>query len=330
MDIKIKKKSSGLPAKSYVYVLSIDYYLRLAISPIINSGLLDNFINSQIIWKVKYKDRERIVMEFLNFMSCYSEDRLEFILPSKLISRSKLLSALVSIKNAITKCDLLLTKIETLTGKESKFVFNFQQLWKDRYAAMRSIPICVDKIYAIYNLLVENYRFFIVKGLLSRRRGEAYPERFNTDAFYVINDMIDSYDTRRSKVPFNRYLEFFIRASKDKIIKNENWSLETGKIIPIDSLFKETGEEIEHEFIAEETELSLEHFTKVDKIVEHLDGIFQRMLLISHSIITPLKPEEEIKLLIGETPCVVKNVKPMSKLILRVKSVIASLKKRKG
>ena len=88
----IRTKNSGLPAKSFMHVISLDFFIKLAVSCLEKTNFFDSYIMSLLKWKVRYKDRESNATDFLNFLCIYDERRVnELFPPHKFTNRTDLI-----------------------------------------------------------------------------------------------------------------------------------------------------------------------------------------------------------------------------------------------
>ena len=123
--------------------------------------------------------------------------------------------------------------------------------------------------------------------------GGKNPLELKYEAYQTMLGMIDSYDSSRSKVPFHNFLKFFIKAEKHKMIREDNWGLPNGDIIPYDDKYSNEllEESIDYETIKNDQEF-------IDALSEYLPKSIFNILTLKFGILNPLKPHEEIRLLL--------------------------------
>ena len=312
-----KRKSptpKGLPGKSYLYIVELDNYLRKSLSILSNTNIFDVYVSSYIRWMVKSNNRKELSNDLLNYLSCYGTERIDFILPSRLLSRSDIFSFLTALSNSIKKYKDII-KNGSSVEEDDVFAAHFRMKWENMLPELlNSILDITDKISSIYSLLIDNYLFYIVKKLMTGRKGESNPDNLNSDAYEVLVAMVDSYNTKRSKIPFNKYLNYFILLNKDKVIKHENWGLDTGKIISLNSVEdkKDTtkGGYNKNRSINEELLFAIRKYSIEEKkdsdsknLIDNLNDMlpkpFYKILSTFYGIIDPLTPEEEVQLILN-------------------------------
>ena len=308
-----KLKVKGLPAKSFIHIVELDYYIRNALSPLLSTETFDVFISSKIGWKKKYKARKQTVVDFINYLSCYDNNRVNFILPSKVITRSTIVSFIISLSDNIkTYRNLMLKPPQEMSYEEILFIFNYELKWnKYQHAISTIIPGTIEEIRKWYAKVIENYSNFIIKHLMARRKGEPEPSNLKTDAFRVLINMVDSYDASRSKIPFNRFLKYYVPSIKNEIIQEENWKLDTGSIMSLDTIIKNNSDEDStklSDFEAAVSYVMKEHNVQSEKIREvkfvlnklnnYLPKNFFKVLITTFGLLEPLKVNEEVLLVL--------------------------------
>jgi hypothetical protein len=104
-------------------------------------------------------------------------------------------------------------------------------------------------------------------------------------------EMLDSYDPARSKVPFHNFLKFFIKAEKNRMIKSDNWGLNSGEMEEFDENYVEPLE-LEHSYSIEQNQ------EFIDTLALYLPNSIYQILSLKFGILNPLNPEDEIKMLV--------------------------------
>lgn len=325
--LKLKKNPKGMPGKSYTHVIELDRLFRIILSPFLSLNIFDLYVASCIKNRRKQKERKKMVTAYINYMACYDSDRIDFILPSTLIQRSQILQFLVEYKNYIKRRkDLLGKDIEDLTTDDIKFLFLINIRIGDNLVFIeKNIEDILEDIKFIYTHIMQNYVTYIIKGLMLRRKGEINPNKLNTDAYNVLVAMLDSYDVLKSRVTFNTYLIFFIKAVKNDIIKRETWNLKVGKLLSLDTILEENTKDnfnnvlplnlntvknnsysdisnilniLNHTNEYESYDLKEYEFI-IDKLLDYLPKPFYDILTSKFEIITPLNIEEELALILN-------------------------------
>jgi len=294
-EFKIKSGNRGLPGKSFIYIVTLDYYLKMALSYLSNTPFLDNYITSFLKWKLMYNSREKMMSNFLNYMVTYDESRIEFLVPSRFFRRSDILVMLNKIAMGIKKYELIMEKKDK-TNKDLKYLFKFElRFGKNTFGLRKAVPEIVSNILQLQETLVKYYLSFILSQLMRRRKGGRNPNELKFEAYQALLDMIDSYDSSRSKVPFHSFLKFFIKAEKHKSIKEENWGLKTGDMIELDDTkYVDPISLVERINISNSLEKN-EHF--IEMLSKYLPKKIYLLFSLKFGIINPLNPSEEIRML---------------------------------
>ena len=269
------KIGAGLPGKSYLYIMEIDRYLKMALSSFSCLPFFDMYVMSLLSWKFRYKDREKMTKQFIMFMLVYDEDRINILIQNKFFKRSSFFSFLAQITISLQEYDKILEE-EPSTHKNLIFYKIKSRLYPQEQVISRSIPVLYKKIGECLDLILSHYMAFTLKGLMLHRKGIANPDLLKTDAYHTIIEMVDNYDYTRSKIPFNNYLPFFIKATKNKTIKKELSHKEStcGEL-----KWKELGNLPQQEHITQE------HITQeLDEIIGNLPPIFRKILVLQFGI----------------------------------------------
>ena len=254
---------TGAPSKSYIYVLDLDKLLKKAMSILSLFPVFDCYIASYLNWKRRYNNRIETIDQYLRFFICDSPERVNFLIRSRVVSRTDII------------------KIIEDTLEENNFLSSNAMT---SFFLRRSLKPILLKVKGLISLLYSHYNRYIVKGLMLRRCGVNNPRKLKTNAYYVLLNMLNSYDYRRSKIPFNRFLNYSIMSEKNKIIKYETWDL-SGKLESIDGKI-------------------LTYNSPVDKddtlniIKKYLPESFLAVLTLYFNIIDPLSSREELQLLL--------------------------------
>lgn len=291
MKLRIEK---GLPGKSYLYVAELDLYLKLALSPFSNLSFFDNYVMCLVTWKFRYKDREKMVKDFIMFMLIYDESRIDFLLCSKYFKRSFFISFLKQVNNSLKSVDDILEK-KDYTYDDFFMLYNIKsKLHPYNIAIYNFVPLLCKKISMTLDTILSHYLSFTIKGLMLKRHGISDPASLKTDAYNTIIEMIDNYDYNKSMIPFNNYLVFFIKSSKNKIIKQELWNLKEGLLVPLqDKNEKESIDKLEiNKSIVEEG--GIKGLEVVDKFIVDLPLIFQKILILNFGILQSLTKEKGV------------------------------------
>ncbi len=303
--LKVKTKAKGLPAKSFMYIIDLDYYLRLALSYLSNTDFFDIYISSNIKYKYKQKDRKYVANSFIKYMCIYDESRINTLFYSKFINREILILFINNLAKSITYYRSIKEKyVDDLTNEELKYLWQFNfKLGKFTPSIVDNFPFIVRKINNIHTLITDHYLSFILKNLMLRRKSTPDPDKLKSDAFDVIVDMVNSYNPTKSKVPFNSYLKFFIKSKKNKIIIGEK-DLAKHNTISLDQAYETSKDEIDNEiFQTFEKYIYLdrnveEYLDLIEKVSNELPLPFKNLLLLNYNIVNPLTPTEEIELLL--------------------------------
>lgn len=297
-------RNQGLPAKSFMYVVSLDFYLRIGLSCLFNTQFFSNYLSSFVRWKFRYRDRERSALDYLNFMCSYNETGVDALSNSNFFKRTDAIRLLNRITRSVEKYKRIKSKHD-LGVEEYKYLFKFNQKFGGyRNSILMSIPDICERINNIQSLLVKHYLFFIVKGLLEKRGRTSDVDKLKSDAYEVLMSMIDNYDPTRSKVPFSNYLKFFIRSGKDKVIKRETWNLKEGSLVFTDG--EKTEKIIRKDAISEMVNKHLKRNSlgrEYEMFMEDLSGFLPtplyNILVLNFMIIDPLSSTEEVELVLG-------------------------------
>lgn len=307
LDIKITNK--GLPAKSYTYILDLDYYLRMGMSILVNTPYFDFLVASSLEWKYKYKDRERLVNDFIKYLSINDESRINILFNSNFFSRVDMIKILVKCNEIMNKYNSLIVKDE-LTKEQFDFLLKTKLNWGNFFICIeKNIGKITSEIQKIQTLLINHYVTYIIKGLMQRRKGEHNPDKLKADAYELLMRMIDSYNPNRSKVPFHNYLKFFIRSGKNKVIQRELWNLPEGSIVSIDELHEQRKEsetkkklDVVEEILNNNVTVlraAEERKLLVEKVSNYIPKPLMDLLALQFRLVDPLQPAEEIVLLMN-------------------------------
>ena len=308
LPIEIKTSQKGLPGKSYTHILSLDYYLKMALCYICHAPFFNSYISSLVGWKFRFKDRERVVDEFINFLAIGDESRVESVFTGKILHRVHLIKLLIKMDNEITRFKEIKNK-ESISDEEFLFLFSIQNKYGDMLDIyINYLPPIISHIKKIKDTLTKHYVSFIVKGLMQRRKGETNPNKLKSDAYEILVMMLRQYNPYKSKVPFHNYLKYYIRSGKDKVIKRELWDLQEGSLVYFEDLEKsgKSDEDKDGSVVEEilkssysQMRITEEKRELVDKIGSYLPRSFGQILAVNYCLIDPLSPEEEVHLLVS-------------------------------
>lgn len=290
-DFKIKGNNRGLPGKSFIYVITLDYYLKMAMSYLSNTPFLDSYIASFIKWKLVYVSREKMMNDFFNYMLVYDESRVEYLIPSRFFRRSNIIEILNRLNNSIIKYNTILEK-EEKTNKDLKYMFKFElKFGKETFCMRKAIQDIFIKVQEIQEKIIKFYLNFILANLMKKRTGGKNPQELKFEAYQTMLEMLDSYDPARSKVPFHNFLKFFIKAEKHKMIKDDNWGLNSGEMEEFDDNYVEP--------IDVECSYSIERNQEfIDMLALYLPENIYKILSLKFGILNPITPSDEIKMMI--------------------------------
>ena len=237
--INLKKFQRGLPGKSYIYLLELDRELYFFLSCMSKTPFFDYYISSLIKRYYRVNDRERALENFLKFSVTYSEDRITYIYPSKILDRISCIKFLNMIYQSIdkyTKLKQKLKKNKVLTKDEYIFYNIFSKRWvTDEFYLFKQIKSSYRNVTRLVNQLYDAHLHFIVKYLLKNRRGHNAVQDCLTIAYEVVLEVINIYDPKRSKVPFFKLAQTYAYNFKNRTIKEETWGLNS-KLIHLDAL----------------------------------------------------------------------------------------------
>lgn len=267
-ELKFKgRKRGGLPGKTYLQVMQLDFYLNAFLSSLLPE-YLDYFVLSKIIYKYRNKDRLEQLRYFFMFSAVYDENRIIVLTKSNFVSRTILISLVNEIYKIVKK-------------DKTKFKLYFNQ-----NISLDLLKRCKKEINNIQKMFSSHYLSFSIGKLMVNRKGEENPNDLTTDAYMAILTTIDKYNYYRSKVPFHRLLELFLRNMKNKVIMQETWNLPENSILNIEKM---TEEELHEKFETTKSEKLLE----VDRIIETLSEKLKRILTVKYSLFNPLTIDEE-------------------------------------
>lgn len=295
----------GLPGKSFLYILEIDKYLRMALSLLSPAIYFDLFVASCITYRFKQKHRKQSLDNFLNYMCVYDESRVDYILTCQFITRSKWFEFLSLVAKTFSKVDECIgSEEETCTA----YLFSLKKRWGPNFWLIhKNIQDLHERVTHYQDILVRHYLRHIIGKLMSRRKGENNPKLLTSDAYLVMLEMIDKYDPERSKIPFSNFLKFFISAGKNKVIKTETWGLRDGAIVSLDSLSENTSEqECFEQKLTQMTDPTFdnghsfsEEYALVEEAFDSLPLPLANILSLNFGLIDPLTPEQEVRLLLN-------------------------------
>lgn len=293
-----KIKDKGLPGKSFIYIVELDNYLKMAYSLMSVSNYLDLFAAAQITYRFKQKHRKQSVNSFINYMCTYDAQRVDFLFGSY-IPRSVLLKFLNSVVLSLSKLEECIFSSEL---EKINYLAFIHAKWGEHTRLLKiNLTSIYKNICKLQTLLANHYIRHIVGGLMSRRKGEYNPNSLTGDAYFVLLEMLDKYDYNRSKIPFSNFLKFFIRSGKHKVIQSETWGLKDGSLLSFDKLFDDSEAEEESSFKEEidpvySTENSFLNHSLVEEAINELPKPFYDLVVLNFGLIDPLTPDEEKKL----------------------------------
>jgi len=303
--LNTKTSAKGLPGKSFIHIIDLDFHLRNALCYLSNTKFINYYISSFIKWKFRYKDRLQMTNDLINFLIIYDESRVTVLFNSKLVTRVDMIELISKVDTSIKTYKDLLTIYnedrEKLTYENNLYIYKFKQKWgKFIDGILLSFPYLSKNIKDIQTNLINHYLHFIVKGLMRGRKGVADPSSLNSEAYEVLIDMINSYNIKRSKVPFNSYLVWFIKAGKHRVIKSELWDLKEGSLVSLQEVQENKSKKGKNEI----TKAIEKYYKKGSKdinynyLYNYLPKPFKNIICLNYGIIEPLTPAEEIELLI--------------------------------
>ena len=291
-EFKIKGGNRGLPGKSFIYVVTLDYYLKMAMSYLSNTPFLDAYVSSFVKWKLIYTTREKMMNDFFNYLLVYDESRIDYLISSVFFKRSNIIEILNRLNSSIIKYEIIMKKEEEdRNNKELKYIFKFElKFGKNTFCMRRAIPEIFKKIQEIQETLIKNYLSFILAFLMKKRVGGKNPDELKYEAYQTMLEMLDSYDPTRSKVPFHNFLKFFIKAKKHKMIKEDNWGLNSGEMEEFKDNYIEPLE-VEHSYAIEQNQ------EFIDTLSLYLPTSIYKILSLKFGILNPLNHEDELRML---------------------------------
>lgn len=236
--LKLGKVERGLPCKSYIHIVNLDIELKRFLSYVNESDYFNQFVCNKLVRQYRYKDRQKVSSDFIDFMATYDSDRINFIFSNKVLSRYLCISLLNLIYTGIIKYKNI--KKQILKGhqpsqSDTDFYIFFQKNWlTNKPNFIKQVSQSYNYVTEFVNSLMTRYQSFIIKYLLSNRRGNNDPSMLKTDMYELVMTLINVYDYRKSKMTFHNVLRFYIANQKNKIIQYETWGLEN--LIYLDSI----------------------------------------------------------------------------------------------
>lgn len=298
-SIDTGSNARGLPGKSYTYVLTLDKYIKMLLSILVNTPFFDYHVSSYITRRFRYKDRVKTVSGFLKYTAISDESRFEPLIENKILRRSDIISLAEDIRNSISTVSEITSSQEPSTD-DLYYLFWFNLKFGEFSEVIKSsCPDISKRLDRFKNTIVSHYSSFIIKGLMERRKSQSEPDSLKSDAYYVIMEMLDNYNPKRSKVPFNNFLRFFTKSQKNSVIQRQLWGLKEGSLVSIDnkddekdSVIKEIETQLQKDDDNEKLEL-------IEEVIDNLPTPFSNVLKLHYNIINPLTVEEEVNILLN-------------------------------
>lgn len=318
--LHVSKANRGLPGKSYVHLIEMDFWLRMGMSLLANTRLLDMFVTSCLVMKNKKADRRYVIKEYFDYMSCSGEERVRFLFHncsdnSKLIPRSKIISFIGVIMENLERFERIRKNLETASDDDKAFYGKCMvQLGTNIDAIRLSMPEIYRNIRALQKELVDNYQPYILKCLMQRRTGESKPINQATDAYMAMMDTVNTYNYYRSKAPLHKLMDYSSRIVKNKIINDETWGLRRGDVINVGGAFISSSDSTETEkhvhdvyenslrnalrdFISSNSQdMEIQYF--LSKFRDTMPKKYYDFIISTLGITEPLTAEEEIMFLL--------------------------------
>lgn len=306
-----KTKHSGLPGKSYVYVITIDYYLLMFLSYISKYQHFNECILNQLERYYRVKDRESATLAFLDFMAIGDVTRIRAIYPSKLFTRRSCLVLLSSLNEDVKKIEAISKKIKegkTITEMEQAIYVDFSSKWEVSTSLFKVIKDTHKAVQDLLEVIYVNHKSLIIKILLSKRLGDPKPDHLKSDAYEVVVNLISTYNLKQSKVPFTTSVQWLSKNKKNELIQEECWGLRFGSILSMDSC---EGEDEEQQTVIQNQITSTVEKTLADcaeddsrfELVEvtsrHLIKPFNQLMMMIFGVVEPLSNEEEVDLILS-------------------------------
>jgi hypothetical protein len=306
-------KAVGLPAKSYMWIITIDYHIYNLLSFLCKKDYFNEYILSHLTYRHLAKHREIETTNFLNFLMTTDQTRVYFIYPTRSLSRQKSLLMVATLSENCKQFVELGKKLlagKELTDEELAFYSLFQNKIGFDETLYRVIEDINIELRSIMHELYFYFKSLIIKDLLMRRKGDSDPDHLRTDAYEVILSMIDQFSLRKeSKMPFVKQLSWLSKSRKNKIIQYENWGLTNeGCLLSLDtleneeenaSLQEEIMDSVEQNLLREKEENNV-HSALFELAHSYLPLPFINVIGLLYGIASPLAIEEEIQLQLSQ------------------------------
>lgn len=262
------RKLNGSPGKSYLHIMQLDYYFNLILSMLYTYNILDVFVLSCLEYKHRQKDRRNDLQLFIKYI-CTDEEKAIVFLKNSFCTRSKIIIFLKKLISEVNNYN---------NTKDKKFKLEFRKNYPISRTFFKLLNNCNNEINLFQNSLVKYYLRSSVKKLMLNRKGEHQPNDLNSDAYEAIILTLDKYNYTRSKVPFIKLLEFFLKNKKDSIIKRGI----TG--VPLDE------EDLKKKIVEKEVPI----LEKIEGFLPLLSENQRNAVMSRHNILTRVSLEETI------------------------------------
>lgn len=301
-ELKIYKKGSALPGKSFMHIISLDITLRNFLSYAVRAPAFDYYICNNLHKFFRHKDNKKITRDFINFIVSSDNGRIEHIYSSKIFTRPMAIEFLSFLKRSCDRCKDISKRIkknETISDSDCEFFNQFRSSWIYSPFFEKEIYGAHSSVMYFLNTLNKHYNGFIVSGLLKNRKYDDDSTHLKTDAYEVITTLLAVYDPVRSKVPLNNLMQYYIANKKNKIIQSETWGNGI-TMLSLDSAMDDSGDDVQ---AAKEVE-SLSYVDRIDSDKVHVIDMsfqslpkpFKHVISLIYGLTDPLEIEEEIRL----------------------------------
>ena len=296
-EIKTKTNAKGLPGKSYTYILTLDMYINMLLSILSTTPFFDYYCASYIYRKHRYKDRLKTVVGYLKYTAVADESRTLSLVENNVLRRTDVMHIAENMHNSSKKVEKILDT-DNPSIDDLRYLCNFRLKIGDKSdLVIRNINDIHKKMTKFKKNITNHYLLFVLKKLMERRKKSANKESLKTDAYYVILEMINNYNPKRSKVPFNNFLLYFTRNQKNTVIKRQQWGLPEGSLVSIEqsednTLMKEVEKELKKDTSNEKLQL-------IEEIVDQIPFPLKKVLELNYNLVNPLSVEEEITILLN-------------------------------
>lgn len=310
---QIPPSQNGLPCKSFVHIIELDLHLKRFLSLVNEAPYFNQFVTNCLTRLYRYNDRKKLCENYHNFMATNTVDRIDFIFYEKLLSREKAISLVNSLHEASQRYLKIKENIregKDVSEKDLIFYHLFIRRWipsnirEDLYfKQIRQTRFFINRFI---DQMIDCFQSYIIKYLLINRKGDKDPLHLRTDAYEIIMTLINSYNYRKSKIPFHNIMRPYISNHKNKLIKWETWGLDNLVYLDTIESYESSNEEdkvIQVDKIWSDIEKSLYFEQKQDdkeRLVEmayaSLPRPFKEIVSILYEIVDPLSIKQETKM----------------------------------